>query len=154
MQTRKTQILIEATIPAAPGPQNLSGCRARTPLPSSLGATGSSLVATNSYFPVLDGCQIDPMPMARRTQMRRVYRRYQTPTRWLGRYWTLDIQWGPNLSNLTLRSHRVVPTRSKVFGLAETGDLDTLRILFESGKASPFDEDPFGYTPLHVRSRP
>ncbi|KKY27511.1 putative ankyrin repeat domain containing protein [Phaeomoniella chlamydospora] len=55
--------------------------------------------------------------------------------------------------SLKNRKRAHVPRTLHAEHIVQTRDLDTLRILFESGKASPFDEDPFGYTPLHIAAR-
>ncbi len=44
----------------------------------------------------------------------------------------------------------VLPEDSPIFSSAKVGDLDHVRYLLVNGLASPFDQDPEGWTPLHV----
>jgi hypothetical protein len=55
-------------------------------------------------------------------------------------------------SQRALRDGRVVPKNSPVFEYASLGDVEQLWNLFDKGLASPYDTNPNGWTPLHVRS--
>lgn len=46
----------------------------------------------------------------------------------------------------------VVPFDSPLFRLARRADIDGVKALFQSGQASPFDVNEFGYNPLEVSS--
>lgn len=51
----------------------------------------------------------------------------------------------------SLRSYRTVSYDAEVFHHCMAGNVTGLQGLFESGQASPFEMDPEGRTPLHVR---
>lgn len=51
----------------------------------------------------------------------------------------------------SLRSYRVVSFDAPVFQYCKGGNVAGLQVLFETGQASPFEADPEGRTPLHVR---
>ena len=50
-----------------------------------------------------------------------------------------------------VRYHPIVSPDSLVFDVCRSGNLDALQTLFRGGLAGPWDTDPVGYTPLHVR---
>ena len=49
-----------------------------------------------------------------------------------------------------IRTYRTVPGDSAIFRACQYTDLPLVRQLLASGKASPFDRTPEGWTPLHV----
>jgi len=51
----------------------------------------------------------------------------------------------------SLRSYRRVSQDAEVFQFCMTGNVTGLQRLFEDRQASPFEMDPEGRTPLHVR---
>lgn len=51
-----------------------------------------------------------------------------------------------------LRTPRIIPIGSKIFTLAQTGDLEAIRSLFTQGLASPYDVDQDGLSALWVWS--
>lgn len=53
---------------------------------------------------------------------------------------------------MNLRTYNVVPTNSPLFNACIYGDLEHVKNLLASGKASPFDVDDLGWTALHVRT--
>jgi hypothetical protein len=50
-----------------------------------------------------------------------------------------------------LRYYPVVPAAAEIFEACKLGNVQWATSLFTRGKASPFDTDPKGWTPLHVR---
>jgi hypothetical protein len=50
----------------------------------------------------------------------------------------------------SLRSSSIVPSSSLVFEFSKDGNIEGLKDLFNTRKASPFDTDVCGFTPLHV----
>ncbi len=50
-----------------------------------------------------------------------------------------------------LRYFPVVPRDALVLWFSKAGNVGGMRFLFRKGLASPWDTDPLGYTPLHVR---
>ena len=56
---------------------------------------------------------------------------------------------------MSLKMQRTVSGEADVFNFAKVGDINKLKILFESGLASPHDlHFESGVTPLHVRESP
>ncbi|EHK97787.1 hypothetical protein M7I_6448 [Glarea lozoyensis 74030] len=49
-----------------------------------------------------------------------------------------------------LRSHNILPPSHAVFRYSEEGNIRGLKQLFSSGRATPFDRDDRGRTPLHM----
>ncbi len=75
------------------------------------------------------------------------------PRRWL---WNKGISmsciragqsWLPGLN---LRSFYTCPDDALIFKFCSKGNVDAVRTLLDTGKASPFDVDEDGWTPLHV----
>lgn len=71
--------------------------------------------------------------------------------------WLIAKAWNTTLSqsvtgwNIHFRSYAVIPEDSPIFTACRKGDLKTVKILFNSGQASPFCKgERFGSTPLHV----
>ena len=54
----------------------------------------------------------------------------------------------------SFRSYRVIPYESLVFEYSMAGDVAGLQRLFSTGQSSPFQVDPDGRTPLHVKPPP
>jgi hypothetical protein len=52
----------------------------------------------------------------------------------------------------SFRISRIVPDDAPIFKLCATKDTETIRKLFDSGVASPFDQTASGVTLLHVRA--
>lgn len=52
--------------------------------------------------------------------------------------------------NYVLRSYNIVPNNSEILEAIRLGDTDAVLDLFRSGKASPFDKNPDGYSLLEV----
>lgn len=51
----------------------------------------------------------------------------------------------------SFRTYRTVSCDAQVFKLSADGNMEGLQQLFKSGRASPFEIDSYGWTPLHVR---
>lgn len=51
-----------------------------------------------------------------------------------------------------LRVYRMVPFDAPIFTFCFKGQVEKVQELFSAGLASPFDSDPDGNTPLHVRT--
>jgi hypothetical protein len=53
-----------------------------------------------------------------------------------------------------LRCFPAVSVNAQIFEACKIGDIQWVQALFQRGEASPFDTDPEGWTPLHVRYFP
>lgn len=51
-----------------------------------------------------------------------------------------------------LRSYSIIPRRSRVFKVAEFDTPKDMQQLFDTGLASPHDQDEYGQTLLHVKA--
>lgn len=67
------------------------------------------------------------------------------------RVWELKVFTLQNGWTTTFRTYNIIPHGSPVFELCINGDIQGLKELFASRKASPFDMDADGRTLLHVR---
>ena len=79
------------------------------------------------------------------------------PARWLmqlglGFGIELAFQDGAQGCKHTLNSFRAVPDDAAIFSACSKGDINGVRHLLETGKASVWDVDANGWTPLHVRT--
>ncbi|KUJ23443.1 uncharacterized protein LY89DRAFT_713899 [Mollisia scopiformis] len=80
------------------------------------------------------------------------------PSWWLS---TMGIIWGIQIVlsksfrglDCSLRTYFAVPDDSLVFQVCQSGDVAALQELFKSRKASPWDTDSRGYTPLFFAAR-
>lgn len=55
---------------------------------------------------------------------------------------------------VSLNVFRAVPKSAPIFEYCRKGDISAVRCLLANGYASPWDRDPSGMTPLHVRTVP
>ena len=60
------------------------------------------------------------------------------------------VSWSLSGLNLLQQTYRVVPRDSQIFNYCREGDLQNVKLLFSHGKASVWDIDEYGQTPLHV----
>lgn len=93
-------------------------------------------------------------PAARRRRQARATAttyRLSLPLWITNRAWELNVSTSQNRWTTSLRTYNIIPDDSLVFYLCEDGDLQGVKALFESGRASPFDVDPKGRTLLFVR---
>jgi hypothetical protein len=80
------------------------------------------------------------------------------PSQWLQKYGLnhglfirLSLSsWGLDCS---LKSYRAVPDNAPIFGYCIDGNMKAVQELFDSGLASPWDNDSRGFTPLFVSPR-
>ena len=79
--------------------------------------------------------------------------RIESPAWLFNQAW--EFEFFRSFSGLTFqfRQFNQVPRESLVFKYAEENNVKGLQELFETGQASPYDKDPRGFTPLHVRFR-
>jgi hypothetical protein len=81
------------------------------------------------------------------------------PSRWLqicGITYGVQIAFSKSFQGLDcrLKTYRAVPNDSPIFELCGKGDVDGVRRLFDERRASPWDTDSEGHTPLHVKLLP
>jgi hypothetical protein len=77
------------------------------------------------------------------------------PSKWLLRLGLnfeacAKVSWSLSGWNVLQQTYRVVPTDSLIFQSCRCGDIESVRQLFSQGKASVWDIDVHGRTPLHV----
>jgi len=77
------------------------------------------------------------------------------PSRWLqicGITHGIQIAFSKSFQGLDcrLRTYRAVPDNSPIFEFCRKNDVDGIRRLFDERRASPWDTDSGGWTPLHV----
>lgn len=70
---------------------------------------------------------------------------------WLKTSWVIETRKAYQGWSFSFRIRNTIPLDSPVFDYAWDGDVEGLRVLFETKFASPHDMDIDGWTPLHVR---
>jgi hypothetical protein len=76
----------------------------------------------------------------------------QFPVRFLSRRFELRFRRSYGGWDHSLRAYRMVPFDAPVFDFCLNGEVEKVQVLFDAELASPFDSDPDGNTPLHVRT--
>ena len=88
-----------------------------------------------------------------RTELKReeIMAQYRAPTWLVNRAWRIQAVKASSGWTFKPRTMNIVPSNSKLFEYAETGDVKGLQDLFTKQEASPFDCNDDGSTALHVR---